>query len=83
MNNSLEEIREMNLQDLYTKLQLTDNEFDDSLIAWDYLMNHKLVITAIIKCLLMREIVDGSVTSAVVGRITQKAYERTICWYLL
>ena len=32
MNNAIEELREMNLQDLYTKLQLTGNEFDDWLI---------------------------------------------------
>jgi hypothetical protein len=31
MNNPLEELREMKLQDLYTKLQLTDNEFDECL----------------------------------------------------
>jgi hypothetical protein len=36
MDNAIEELREMNLQDLYTKLQLTDNEFDEWLIAWDY-----------------------------------------------
>lgn len=29
MNNPREELRSMNLQDLYAKLQLTDNEFDD------------------------------------------------------
>uniref|UniRef100_A0A914C8Q1 Uncharacterized protein n=1 Tax=Acrobeloides nanus TaxID=290746 RepID=A0A914C8Q1_9BILA len=33
MNNPIEEFREMNLQDVYTKMQLIDEEFDDCFIA--------------------------------------------------
>jgi hypothetical protein len=33
VNSPVEELQEKNLQDVYTKIQLTDKEFDDWLIA--------------------------------------------------
>uniref|UniRef100_A0A914DLD5 Uncharacterized protein n=1 Tax=Acrobeloides nanus TaxID=290746 RepID=A0A914DLD5_9BILA len=45
MDNPLEALREMKLQDLYTKLQLTDNEFDDCLTTMGLLHGtHKVLV---------------------------------------
>jgi endonuclease III-like uncharacterized protein len=65
MNNPLEELREMKLQDLYTKLQLTDNEFDECFTKWGYYMEHSFATTAVIQWFLMKEIVFEYATSAI------------------
>ena len=49
MNNSIEEFQDLNLQDLYMKLQLSDNDFDDWLIAMGLLHGSQLATTAATK----------------------------------
>ena len=68
MNNPLEELREMKLSDLYTKLQLTDNEFDECLTTMCYYMEHSFATTAVIQWFLMEEIVFEYATSAISAR---------------
>uniref|UniRef100_A0A914EED6 Uncharacterized protein n=1 Tax=Acrobeloides nanus TaxID=290746 RepID=A0A914EED6_9BILA len=69
MNNPFGELREMNLQDLYTKLQLRYNEFDEWLTTMGLLHGTQFATTAVIPWLLMEEIVAGSTTNPLCGSI--------------
>ena len=71
MNNAIEKLREMNLQNLYTKLLLAHRQRIRRLAYCNELLHGSLAIIAAIKYLLMREIADGSVTSIVACIITQ------------